>query len=78
MAYVKGAPEIILERSTHIFRDGQVEKLSAKEKKDILEANEKMANNALRVLGIAYKYLPSVALEKVDEENYENNLVFWD
>jgi len=75
-AYVKGAPEIILERSTHIFQDGQVKKLSAKEKNTILEANEGMANNALRVLGVAYKDLPSGALEKVDEENYENNLVF--
>jgi len=76
VVYVKGAPEVILERSTHIFQDGQVKKLSAKEKKTILEANERMANNALRVLGIAYKDLPSDALEKVDEENYETNLVF--
>jgi Ca2+-transporting ATPase len=75
-AYVKGAPEVILERSTHIFQDDQVKKLSAKTKKNILEANERMANNALRVLGIAYKDLPSDALEKVDEENYETNLVF--
>jgi len=76
VVYVKGAPEVILERSTHIFQDGKVKKLSAKEKKTILEANERMANNALRVLGIAYKDLPSDALEKVDEENYETNLVF--
>jgi len=75
-AYVKGAPEIILERSTHIFQDGQLKKLTTKAKKAILEANERMANNALRVLGIAYKDAPIDALEKVDAENYENNLVF--
>jgi Ca2+-transporting ATPase len=76
VAYVKGAPEIILERSTHIFQDDKVKKLSAKEKKTILEANEGMANNALRVLGIAYKDLPSGTLENVEDENYENDLVF--
>jgi len=75
-AYVKGAPEIVLERSTHIFQNGNVKKLSANDKKSFLEANEKMANNALRVLGIAYKDLPSSALEKADGENYETNLVF--
>src|SRR3990170_3458005 len=75
-AYLKGAPEVILERSTHVFQDDQVKKLSAKEKQTILEANEGMANNALRVLGIAYRDLPSSSLEKVDEENYENSLVF--
>ena len=76
VAYVKGAPEVILERSTHILQDGQVKKLTVNDKKAILKANESMANNALRVLGIAYKDLPSDALEKVDEENYETNLVF--
>ena len=75
-AYVKGAPEIVLERSTHIFQNGNVKKLSANDKKSFLEANEKMANNALRVLGIAYKDLPSSALEKADGEKYETNLVF--
>ncbi len=75
-AYVKGAPEIILERSTHIFQDGKVKKLSDKDKKAILEVNAEMANDALRVLGIAYKDLPGSSLGKVDDERYENDLVF--
>ncbi len=74
-AYVKGAPEIILERCTHIIKDGQAIKLSAKERKIILETNEKMASDALRMLGIAYKELPN-AFEKVDEESVENELSF--
>jgi len=76
VAYVKGAPEVILERSTHVLQDGQAKKLSAKERKTILEINEKMASDALRVLGIAYKDLSNDALKKVEEENMENGLVF--
>jgi len=76
VAHVKGAPEIILERSTHILQDGKAKKLSAQEKKTILEINEKMASDALRVLGVAYKNLSSNALEKVDDESVENSLVF--
>jgi len=76
VAYVKGAPEIILERSAYILLDGKTKKLSTKERKAILEINERMASDALRVLGIAYKDLPGDALEKVDEESVENGLVF--
>ncbi len=75
-AYVKGAPEIVLERSTHIFQDGKVKNLSDNDRKAILEVNAEMANDALRVLGIAYKDLPGSAPEKGDDESYENNLVF--
>jgi len=76
VAYVKGAPEIILERITHIIQDGQAKKFSTTERKNILETNEKMASDALRMLGIAYKSLPNGNLEKIEEENVENGLVF--
>ena len=75
-AYVKGAPEVILERCTHVLKDTQPTKLTGRERKKILEMNEKMASEALRVLGMAYKELPDNALEDFDEESAENNLVF--
>lgn len=76
VAYSKGAPEIILSRSTHILRDGEKRKLSEEEKKTILEVNESMANEALRMLGIAYRDLPMSTQEKSIEGEIENNLVF--
>jgi Ca2+-transporting ATPase len=76
IAYVKGAPEMILERSTHVLKYGKVKKLTAEEKKEILAINERMANDALRVLGTAYKDLPADAAEKFEDEDYESNLVF--
>jgi Ca2+-transporting ATPase len=74
-AYVKGAPETILERCTHILEKGKEEKLSPVYKKNVLQANEQLAGNALRVLAMAYKRLPS-AVEDYDDEVIEDGLVF--
>jgi len=76
VAFIKGAPEIVLERSTHILRDGQIKKLSSEEKQAVLKANEEMASGALRVLGTAFKELPNNPIDKFEEEEYETGLVF--
>jgi Ca2+-transporting ATPase len=75
-AYVKGAVEMILERSTSILKDGKEVKLTKKEKDEILKTNEEMASQALRVLAIAYKELPKTETKEYDEEKLESNLVF--
>ena len=75
-AYVKGAPEIVLDRSTHIFQNGKVRELTEKERETILQANEGMANDALRLLGIAYKEFHVGSIENIEEEKFEIGLVF--
>jgi len=76
VAYVKGAPEIVLERCTFLLKDGEIKKLNEKERATILATNEAMARDALRVLGVAYKELPDDAMGKIDAETVESNLVF--
>ena len=76
IAFTKGAPEIVLERSTHILKDGQIKELSSKEKQAVLKVNEEMAKDALRVLGTAFKELPNKPIDKFEEEEYETSLVF--
>jgi Ca2+-transporting ATPase len=77
IAYVKGAPEMLIERSTRILKNEKVKKLTAEEKKELLAINENMANDALRVLGVAYREeLPKTNIEECDEEDLERNLVF--
>ena len=76
IAFVKGAPEIILDRSTHILKDGQIKTLSLKEKQEVLKINEEMAKDALRVLGTAFKELPDKPINKYNEEEFETSLVF--
>ncbi|KRL62673.1 calcium-translocating P-type ATPase, PMCA-type [Lactobacillus psittaci] len=63
---VKGAPDELLKR---------VSNLSAVEKDKILAANKEMAQNALRVLGLAYKEIDQ-PYEKATTENVENDLNF--
>jgi Ca2+-transporting ATPase len=75
VAYVKGAPEVILERCTHILENGKETKLTQVKRDKILMVNEQLAGNALRVLAMAYKRLPAT-IEKLDDETIENDLVF--
>ncbi len=75
-AYVKGAPEIILERCIHMMINGEKTRLSDRKRKEILKVNEEMAGEALRVLGVAFKEIDPSATEKLDEETVENGLVF--
>ncbi len=51
--YVKGAPEVVLERCTHVLRAGREMPLSAPERKKALEANHALTLRALRVLAVA-------------------------
>ena len=54
-AFMKGAPEVVLDRCSHILEDGEIRELGEKAKSEILKANEEMAQAALRVLGFAYR-----------------------
>jgi Ca2+-transporting ATPase len=76
IAYVKGAPELILERCTRMIVRGRTTKLDQKARNEILETNERMANKALRVLGIAFKELTPKELGTLDDEELESGLVF--
>jgi len=69
VAYVKGAPEVVLKLCNSVYDNGKIRKLSEKEKKKILEVNREFANNALRVLGFAYKTV-------MDKKRAEKNLTF--
>lgn len=74
IAFVKGAPEVIVERCSFIFEAGSERKLTEEDKNRILRVNEEMAREGLRVLGIAYRRIPR-NLEILGEE-VESNLVF--
>jgi len=75
IVFMKGAPEIILERCNYAHELDNVEKLTAKRKSEILSINEKMARGGLRVLGVAYKKTTASTLN-FDEKTVENHLIF--
>jgi len=73
-AYVKGAPEVILERCSRILEGGVERRLTAEKKRAVLKINEEFAEDALRVLGMAYRRLD--APKKRYTEKIESDLVF--
>ncbi|NIQ05565.1 MAG: HAD-IC family P-type ATPase [Candidatus Korarchaeota archaeon] len=73
VTFVKGAPEELLEYSSHILKEGKVKTLDIDTKRKILEKVESMSQRALRVLAAAYKPLDS---ENYKIENTERNLIF--
>ncbi|RLE07153.1 ATPase, partial [Candidatus Aerophobetes bacterium] len=75
VAYMKGAPEVVLERCNSVLMDGKEVKLTEKMKRKILKMNDKFANEALRVLGMAYKTLPE-GIREFNEKTVEEDLVF--
>ncbi len=72
-AYSKGAPEVILDSCSHIYQNGQEVPLDGHSKGNILSVSHKMAEDALRVLGLAYKRLPDTA---DTAESIEEDMVF--
>ncbi|MBE3591871.1 MAG: calcium-translocating P-type ATPase, SERCA-type [Thermoanaerobacter sp.] len=57
-AYVKGAPDVILDLCTYKYTEGKEVPLTVFDKKRILDINESFGREALRVLAFAYKKLP--------------------
>jgi Ca2+-transporting ATPase len=74
MAFMKGAPEVVLERCSHILEDGGIKELSKSAKDQILKHNEEMAHSALRVLGFAYREY--IGPTESSKKQIEKNMVF--
>jgi Ca2+-transporting ATPase len=74
IAYMKGAPEIILQKCTHIVQNGATQKLTLENQVLLVKVTEDMASQALRNLGFAYKVLPEKETEF--SENIEEGFTF--
>jgi Ca2+-transporting ATPase len=76
MAYVKGAPDVLLPRCTHRLRlDGHVEPLDEGHRQEILATNGVLAGQALRVLAVAHRLL-NAPQAKMQAATIEQELVF--
>lgn len=58
-AYTKGSVDVILKRCAFALIDGDTVPLTAARRREILEANDRMTDNALRVLALCRKNLAS-------------------
>jgi len=57
LVYEKGAPDVILHDCNKIFIEGTIRDITENDIQCILHENNKMAGDALRVLGVAYRPL---------------------
>lgn len=73
----KGAVDEILQRTTRIEDNGEVRPITQADKDKILNTNQELALEALRVLGFAYKPLTEEESQhEATSDNFENDLIF--
>ena len=75
LVITKGAPDVLLKHCTKYSLNGEVHNLSSEDYKKIEKTNSDMANNALRVIAVAYSIIPKLP-SNIDSQNLENNLIF--
>ena len=78
IVFTKGAPDVLLPRCTAEVAGGGVRPLTDDRRREILAANESLADEALRTLGVAAQFIPREAVAGRDGslEGLERELVF--
>ncbi len=72
VAYVKGAPASVLAACASTVGEGEPRSLTEADRREVLEGNGALATSALRVLGLAYRALPT----GYSSEDLRRELVF--
>ncbi|ACT02399.1 calcium-translocating P-type ATPase, SERCA-type [Paenibacillus sp. JDR-2] len=75
VVYTKGASDMLMDHCSYVLWDGKVVPFTATLKKKCADAAEEMAQNALRVLGLAYRDIRSGETTET-ESDVECQLVF--
>ena len=76
LAFTKGAPDVLLARCSRELVGGEARPLTEARRAEILAANEDLAGEALRTLGVAGRSLPKDAAGDAFDEGIEQDLVF--
>jgi len=77
LVFTKGAPDVLLARCANEGVGQESRPLSDERRAAILQANDALAGEALRTLGVAARELPADALERADAgEHLEQKLTF--
>lgn len=75
LAFVKGAPDIVINLCKFYYINEEVKPLSQDMRQKINEANHSMASKALRVLAVAYKEVDEVP-KNPEPQSIEKDLIF--
>jgi Ca2+-transporting ATPase len=74
VAFVKGAPDVLLADCTRLEADGTARSLTSTDRERIMAANDDLAGQAMRVLAVAYRDLSDK--EKIEVDTVEKGLTF--
>ncbi len=73
---VKGAPDLLVKRCSSLRVPGGSQPMESSARAEILRENERMAGEALRVLGVAYRDVEQLPENRESWDSLEKNLVF--
>jgi P-type Ca2+ transporter type 2C len=77
LAFVKGAPDVVLSLCNRYYCDGKIIPLTERDYRQILNTNADLASQALRVLGAAVKEMNELPPpEEIQPYNIEKDLIF--
>ena len=75
-AFINGAPDVLLERCTNLYTGTGVRPMTDEDRRNIVAQNTAMAQQALRVLGSAYRDLDNASPADLTADAVEHDLVF--
>lgn len=75
LAFVKGAPDVMLDNCTEIELNGQRKKISEADKQNILNVNSQFAHQAMRILAVSYRELDN-SVDNYEVGTIEKDLIF--
>ena len=76
IVFTKGAPDVLVTRCSHELVGGEARALTDERRREIRATAERLAGEALRTLGVAFRSLPPDALEREVDGRVEQDLVF--
>jgi Ca2+-transporting ATPase len=77
ISFTKGAPDILLDRCSHELVGGNARPLTSHRRTAILVSNERLAGQAMRALGVAFRTLPKDgSIGDAFDDGIEQDLVF--
>jgi len=74
--YIKGSPEIILQKSKYLKFDNRHVEISKERREDLNKKYEELAGKGYRLLGVAYKKISNLQDEPHDFKKLADDLIF--
>jgi Ca2+-transporting ATPase len=75
-AFINGAPDVLLERCAGVYTSTGVRPMTDEDRQNIVAQNTAMAQQALRVLGSAWRDMDNASPDSLTAEAVEHDLVF--